>query len=86
MKITDGDLHQQVMNNVQIDYISEDLMNGSCEQQAHNETTYDSSSDDSVEHLNMKVDHFDSNMMSLMHDALNEFEFNEADVDILMEL
>lgn len=83
--MTDGDL-QQVIRNVNIGFVREDLMNGSIDRAIYDGTD-DSSSSESAEHLNcLNESHLDDNSMILMNDALHDFEFNEADVDILMEL
>ena len=90
VKITDGDLQlQDVIRNVQIDYVCEVVMDDVSSE--HTTTTQDygmdgSSSDNSslleIAGLNDK----DKNLESLMNDALHEFEFNEADVDTLLQL
>jgi len=73
VKITDGDLQlQDVIRNVQIDYVCEVAMNDVSSE--HTTTTQEYGMDDS------------SSDNSLMNDALHEFEFNEADVDTLLQL
>lgn len=82
MKITGGGLHQFVSK------VNSDLIKVQNIFEVSSESTDGMNKcDSSSEEANLDSDDsdFDGDFMILMNDALHEFDFNEADVDMLLE-